>query len=309
MQNHGWPWDPLSPGYNKAEHTWGFGRTLLAIDPETKQILWQHREAEPIDSRALCMKNGRIYAFRFGAYLTCLDCSTGKEIWRKTRENAPELFRSLGEYSKRQDWRTNWRTTAYLSCSDQALYFAGPAVNKLLAVSADDGHVLWEHPYDNYQIILRDDAVYGLPGQIDKDPARKFDPLTGQVLAEIPLGRRACTRATGSIDALFCRANGGSTRFDLASSRPQLVSPMRPNCHDGVTIANGLLYWWPSVCDCNLTLYGITCLGPAGNFDFGRNAVESERLERFANAGEPVAELRRSPPRTGRPSGPTRAAP
>ena len=41
---------------------------------------------------------------------------------------------------------------------------------------------------------------------------------------------------------------------------------MRAQCQDGVTIANGLLYWWPSTCDCNLTLYGITCLGPAGDF-------------------------------------------
>ena len=23
--NHGWPWNPLSPGYNQPEHTWGFG--------------------------------------------------------------------------------------------------------------------------------------------------------------------------------------------------------------------------------------------------------------------------------------------
>ena len=54
---------------------------------------------------------------------------------------------------------------------------------------------------------------------------------------------------------------------------------MRPPCHDGVNIAHGLLYWWPSVCDCQLTLYGITCLGPAGDFDFSQRAIEAERLE------------------------------
>ncbi len=290
-ENHGWPWNPLSPGYNSEEHTWGYGRTLLAIDPQTKRVLWRHQETEPVDSRALCMKNGRIYAFRFGAYLSCLDAKTGRELWRKSKENASELFYTLGEYSKRQDWRTNWRTTAYLKCSDQALYFAGPVVSKLLAVSAADGKVLWEHPYDNYQLVIRDDALYGLSGQIDKDPARKFDPLTGKVLDEIKVGRRACTRVTGSMDAIFCRAGEGSMRLDVASDHPQLVSPMRPNCHDGVTIANGLLYWWPSVCDCNLTLYGITCLGPAGNFDFNREAAESERLEQFASGNEPVASL------------------
>jgi outer membrane protein assembly factor BamB len=54
---------------------------------------------------------------------------------------------------------------------------------------------------------------------------------------------------------------------------------MRPNCHDGVTVANGLLYWWPSVCDCDLTLYGITCLGPAGDFAFDQDATDGARLE------------------------------
>ena len=54
---------------------------------------------------------------------------------------------------------------------------------------------------------------------------------------------------------------------------------MRAQCQDGVTIANGLLYWWPSTCDCNLTLYGITCLGPAGDFRFDQPASDAERLE------------------------------
>ncbi len=102
------------------------------------------------------------------------------------------------------------------------------------------------------------------------------------MLGEFKIGRRACTRPTASCDAIFFRAGEGSTRLDLASNQPELVSPMRAQCHDGVTVANGLLYWWPSVCDCNLSLYGITCLGGAGNFQFNREAVESERLERKA---------------------------
>ena len=288
---HGWPWDPLSPGFNQAEHPWGYGRTLLAIEPKSKKILWRHRETEPIDSRALCLKNGRIFIFHHGAYLACLDTKTGQPMWRKTKDNAPELFEAFGPYLGRQDWRTNWRTTAYAKCSDQALYFAGPAIARLLAVSTADGRILWQHPYNNYQLILADNALYGLSGQIDNEVSRKFDPLTGKVLEEIKLGRRACTRPTGAIDAIFCRANGGSTRLDLASDQPQLISPMRAQCQDGVTIANGLLYWWPSVCDCNLTLYGITCLGPAGDFDFEQAAQESERLEQVSKKSSSVVAL------------------
>ncbi len=38
---------------------------------------------------------------------------------------------------------------------------------------------------------------------------------------------------------------------------------MRPQCHDGVTVANGMLYWWPSMCDCQLSIYGVSGLGHA----------------------------------------------
>jgi outer membrane protein assembly factor BamB len=291
---HGWPWDPISKGFNQPEHPWGYGRNVLAIEPKTKKVLWSYREDEPVDGRAMCMKNGRIYIFRFGSYLTCLNASTGKPIWRKTPDNAPKLFESLGTYLNRQDWRTNWRTTNYLQCSDKAVYFAGPQIGKLLAVSAEDGSILWENAYSNFQLVLRDDGLYGISGQIDKHPSKIFDPLTGRVLAEINKSRRACTRPNGSADAIFFRAQGGSVRLDIASRRPQWISPMRPPCHDGVTIANGLLYFWPSVCDCQLTLYGITCLGPAGNFNFSPQATEAQRLEKGTGDVKEVATLSES---------------
>lgn len=281
LEAHGWPWNPVSKGFNQPGHPWGFGRNVLAIDPETHKVLWSHHETEPIDGRAVCMKGGRLYIFRFGSYLACLDAKTGAQLWRKTPDNAPKLFQSLGEYlERRQDWRTNWRTACYLKCSDEALYFAGPPVGKLLALSARDGRILWENAYSNFQLVLRDDGLYGISGQIDKHPSKRFDPLTGEVLGEIAMHRRACTRPNGSADAIFFRAEGGSVRLDMASQRPEWISPMRPNCHDGVTIANGLLYFWPSVCDCQLTLYGITCLGPAGEFDFTPVAIKAQRLER-----------------------------
>ncbi|HEY5909207.1 MAG TPA: PQQ-binding-like beta-propeller repeat protein [Verrucomicrobiae bacterium] len=279
MENHGWPWDPLSPGFNRAEQPWGYGKTLVAIDLSSQRILWSYHEEKPMDARAVCMKNGRLYAFSFDNYLTCLEAKTGSQFYRHTKESAPQLFDTLGEYQTRQDWRSNWRTTALLRCSDQALYFAGPAMQRLVAVAASDGKVLWSHPYSNYQLILQGDSLYGISGQIDNEVSRKFNPMTGEVLAELKINRRACTRPTASCDAIFFRADEGSVRLDLGKAESQLVSPMRPNCHDGVTVANGLLYWWPSVCDCNLSLYGITCLGPAAGFDFDQEATGSARLE------------------------------
>jgi outer membrane protein assembly factor BamB len=223
-QAHGWPWTGISKGYNQPEQPWGFGRNLLAIDPKTKAVLWHHHEDEPMDGRAVCMKNGRIFAFRFGTYLTCLDAKTGKVLWRQTRDNAPELFETLGEYLPRQSWQTNWRTTVYLRCSDRALYFAGPQIGKLLAVSAKDGRILWQHPYDNFQLIIHSDGLYGISGPWGNNLSKKFEPLTGKVLAEFPTtGRRACTRPTSTLDSILYRAMGGSVRFDLASVLPAMT--------------------------------------------------------------------------------------
>jgi outer membrane protein assembly factor BamB len=292
----GWPWNPLSLGFNQPDNPWGFGRNLLAIDPDSERVLWSHHEEEKIDSRALCMKNGRIYIYRHGSYLASLNAKTGETLWRQTLENAPELFEALGPYLPRQGARTNWRTTAYMKSSDKALYFAGPTIGKLLAVSAEDGTVLWEHPYDNFQLVLRDDGLYGISGYSDEHPSLKFDPLNGEVLATLDTRRRSCTRPNGSVDAIFYRALGGSVRLDLTSQTQQWISPMRPQCHDGVTIANGLLYWWPSTCDCQNTLYGLTSLGPAGDFDFSKRAIESERLE--VGSGD-IANIANFPESTG----------
>ena len=290
-QVHGWPWNAISPGFNQADHAWGFGRNILAIDPESKKVKWHYHEDEPIDSRGTCMKNGRIYLFRFGSFLTCLDAKSGKVIWKKTRENAPEFFDTFGEYLTRQGAGCNWRTRNYLMCSNDALYFAGPQIDKLLVVSTEDGSILWENAYNNYQLILRDDGLYGISADWGVHESKKFDPLTGEVLAELPIGRRACTRPNGTVDAILFRAAGGTVRLDAASGQPQWISPMRPPCHDGVTIANGMLYWWPYVCDCQLSIYGVTGLGPAGDYDFNKSATDEDNLQKGVAYSENISSL------------------
>ena len=138
---HGWPWNAISRGHNQPVQSWGFGRSLFAIHPKTKKVLWHHQEEDPIDARAVCMNQNRLFAFRFDSFLTCLNAKTGEVIWRRTKEDSPELFEALGRQLHRPGWDTNWRTVAFLKCSDDALYFAGPQVSTLLAISTEDGRV------------------------------------------------------------------------------------------------------------------------------------------------------------------------
>jgi len=61
------------------------------------------------------MKNGRLYFSRFSSYIGCLNTLTGKEIWRKTADKDPELFKAIGPYCPFEFARTGWRTTIRVS--------------------------------------------------------------------------------------------------------------------------------------------------------------------------------------------------
>jgi outer membrane protein assembly factor BamB len=294
MTGHGWPWDRISKGYNASDYTWGFANVLVAVDPKTKKVLWTHRENDPIDSRALVVKNGRIYFLIFGKVLACLDAKTGKDVWRKTADSSPDLFQAIGPSRSGQGWVQGWRSASFMKCTDQALYFVGPQTSWLSAVSAGDGRFLWKFTDPDIQIVVRDEGLYAIGSQRPQADSKKLNPLTGQVLATYPVHRRACTRATGNADGIFFRAEEGTVRFDTAAGKPQWITPMRPSCHVGVVIANGRFYWLPWACDCLLQMFGVISCGPAGDFKFDQEAVESERLEKGAGPVE-VAVLAESP--------------
>lgn len=292
---HGWPWGGISKGYNAADYRWGFARTLLAIDPKTKEVLWHHREDPPIDSRSLCMKNGRIYFCSFGRYLACLNAKTGKPVWRRTAEKDPEVFKAIGPYRPGHGYIGGWKSTVYVKCTDKVLYVVGPQVEWLTAISATDGGFLWKHPAKDLHIVIRDDGVYTIGAQNTQNDTKRLNLLSGEILASFQTHRRACTRSTGSVDGILFRASGGSGRFDPVTGKVQWISAMRPSCHVGVVIANGHLYWVPWVCDCNLQMFGVICCGPAGQFAFDQKADEQQRLEKAPGDPASVAKFDPSP--------------
>lgn len=285
-QRHGWPWGGISKGYNADKYQWGFAATLLAIDPKTGSVLWTHREDPPIDSRSLCMKGGRIYFCSFGRYLTCVDAKTGTVIWKRTAEKDPQVFEAIGPYRPGHGFIEGWKSTVYVKCTDKALYFIGPQVGWLTALSATDGRVLWKYPAKDLQVLIRDEGLYTIGPQNSKnDVTKRLDPLTGEVLASYTTRRRACTRTTGAADCIFFRGHEGTGRLDPANGAMQWVSTMRPSCHVGVVIADGQLYWMPWACDCSLQMFGAISWAPAGGFAFDREATEQERLETLGAAG------------------------
>jgi outer membrane protein assembly factor BamB len=267
-----WPWGMWEGhDYKQSKTNFGFGRTLLAIDPATKKILWTHRDADYLDARGVCLRGGRIYAYSPGKWLAAFDARSGRICWKNA---SPELLHAIGPDGRAQLWTTGYSTTTFIKCTERAVFLAGPQRKRLVAVSTADGHLLWDREPGNLQLVLRDEAIYAA-GQ-ERTVGYKLSYATGEQIGELP-PRRACTRATGTVDSVFFRASGGTVRIDVATDKAQHIAPMRPPCQDGVIVSDGLLYWGPWMCGCQLSFYGHVALGPAGRFDF-RPPVDSSRL-------------------------------
>jgi outer membrane protein assembly factor BamB len=270
----GWPW------WQYPDYGFGFGRTILAIDPATRKVLWHHRENDYLDMRAMCMTKDRIFFYSDKKFLGCLDAKTGKVVWKSTDA---KLLDAIGENAKAQFPLAGYSTSSYVKCSNDALFFAGPTRKNLLGVSAKDGKLLWQMEGGNSQLVQRDEGLYVLgEGRInEKVSSYLLEPLSGKVIARFP-SRDRCTRATGCVDAIFTRGGkGGSTAvFQLEDDQPTvgLITPMRPACQDGVVVAHGHLFWGPWMCRCDSTQIGVISLGAGKGFNYGAEAKEEERL-------------------------------
>jgi len=272
----GWPWWKITP------YPFGFGKTILALDPATKKVLWHHREKEAIDTRGMGLAGGKLFFCNDQKFLGALDAKTGKVAW-KTSDEA--VLKAIGDNKPAQNPGEGFASTSYIKCSDKVLLFAGPTRVNLVGVSATDGKLLWQQAgAGNSQLVLRDDALYALGGgRINAaQSSLKLHPVSGEVLAKFP-SRDRCTRATGCVDSIFTRGGkGGSTAvFDVTSREPQVrvLSPMRPACQDGVVVAHGQFYWGPWLCRCDLTQIGSIALTPGGSFRYEGKATDAERLE------------------------------
>ncbi|MSQ93819.1 MAG: hypothetical protein EXR98_04595 [Gemmataceae bacterium] len=286
IRGAGWPWWKIK------DYKFGFGKNLFAFDPKSKKMLWHHHEDEVIDARGMAMLKGRLYYYSEGRFLACIDAKSGKVAWKNADK---DLLDAAGATKAAQHPLLGFASTAYMKCTEDAIFLAGPNRPYLAAASTKDGKLLWKrdcsvkggkYPTEggNVGLIIRPDGVYALgQGRINEEMSSvKLELLTGRVLATFP-SRDRCTRATGCFDTIFTRGGkGGSTAaFDVTSQEPRMgmLSPMRPACQDGVLTAHGYLFWGPWQCRCDMTQLGVISLGPGGKFDYTAKATDADRLE------------------------------
>jgi len=252
-----WPWGMWDGhDYKDPRTAFGFGRTLVAIDVKSKDILWTYRDDEFLDARAVCMNKENFYIFSAEHFLACVDVDSGKLLWKNKDD---DLLKAIGPNQKAQHYVTGYATTCYMKCTDDYLFFAGPQRKQMVVAKANDGKLAWTHPDGNLQLVLRDDGVFAAG---PKATGVRLDYATGKKLGALPT-RRACTRATGCADSIFYRTSGGTVRVLTETNGAEHIAAMRPPCQDGVIVSNGHLYWGPWMCGCQLSLYGNISLAPA----------------------------------------------
>lgn len=258
-----WPWGMWEGhDYKDPRTSFGFGRTLIAIDIKTKETLWHYRDDEFLDARAVCMNDNEIFCYCPENFIASIDLITGSLKWKNFDK---EVLAAIASNEKAQHYITGYATTCYMKCNDNYLFFAGPQRAQMVVASARDGKLAWTHSTGNLQLVLRDDGIWAA-GPQRSESGMKFDYGSGEVIATFP-ARRACTRATGCKDSVFYRADGGTVRVFTESNTAQHIDPMRPPCQDGVLVAGGHLYWGPWMCGCQLSLYGNIGLRPEGKLD------------------------------------------
>jgi outer membrane protein assembly factor BamB len=256
-----WPWGMWEGhDYKNAKTNFGYGRTFVAIDLKTKKIKWQHSEKEFIDARGVCLRDGKIYFYSPKKFLAAISMS-GKQAWKNSDK---DLLKAIAPHARAQHYITGYATTAYIKCTKDEIFFSGPTRPNLVSASTKDGRLLWHKKGGgNVQLVLRKEGIFAAGAQ-RSNGGMILEYKTGKVKSMMPW-RRACTRATGSIDSVFFRASGGTVRMDVANNTAQHIAPMRPPCQDGVIISDGNLFWGPWMCGCQLSLYGHISLTAAGN--------------------------------------------
>jgi len=294
----GWSWGDFPKGTTDDQIPWGFGCTVFAMDPSSGKLLWHHREESPIDSRGMCMRDGRLIIHRYGAYLACLDAKTGRTLWRRTKEQDPDIFEAIGPWITKGN-ANGWKTGSYLKCNDKVMVFSGNQVDAIVGVSMLDGKLLWRYqgtktgkkrPFGEGQTLIHDDGVYVLYNF--HGPNAVLDDLTGRVRRKLSM-RGACAKPTGAVDGYFIRSDGTEHVPWQAGRNPTEISPVRPACTEGTTVAGGHAFCWPMTCDCYGLFSGLHALAPRGDWDPARQAkgkpvsvTESSDVDRHGAAAE-----------------------
>ena len=227
-------------------------RTILAADASGDKTIWRTTISTFVHP-ALAAGGERLF-YQTNENVHCLDLNTGRELWR-----VPFALDLKGH-------EAGWESPT-LVVHEGIVYTAD--FKRLLALSAEDGHQLWDSPsspgYNSPPDIF---LIGGLLWKGKGGQRMALDPLTGEVVKEY--------EAKKGYMHPRCYRNKATNRFlvmnhtdlhfiDLETGVAWQDNCLRGTCQYGVMPANGLLYVPPDSCACNMKtkLNGLWALAAA----------------------------------------------
>lgn len=269
--------------------------------------------AQKLDPSLNSATDGRVVAIIDGTEIVGIDCRTAAEKWRTKFPVAEEDKTTAGMNAGENLW------IGTMIVRDGVVLHASP--NKLAALDADTGRVLWEQPkkyighlwYEWKDVFVASGLAWTWGAELDKQPldaagtvagrrkqestifptsAKGYDLRTGELKKEVSLGRlfaanhhHRCYRNKAT-ERFIITSRRGSEFVDLAGGPHVADNWVRGTCHMGMVPANGLQYAPPHPCACYIEekLSGFNALAPAG-FD-GVPIEDAARLARGPAFGD-----------------------
>ena len=221
------------------------GRHIAVYEQSTQRRLWEMRTEGPVDERMIAAAGGRLYFHETGVATRCLDLKTGRELWR----NGDSEFLAEADFRNPAQVKGMLPSQAALVATPQAVVVGCKWSRKLVALSPQDGKLLWQHPVGGWGRSLRAFAMDGKWW----DRGGPIDLVTGETVSEQRLPSSGCGPNRGAPGYLF-------TQFGLCQylSSGEIVArgESKPPCDAGTVLAAGMFFNPPSQCRCNLETLG-----------------------------------------------------
>ena len=264
----------------KQRRSAGKGQYVLAVDPETDRVLWDHPVGNMLGT-SLAASDGRVF-YHTGKELVALDLEKGEELWR-TKNNAGRR--------------------------DHVVVYGGAAMvvgGHVEAFAVEDGERLWKGMQSRSQ-AGRIPGLFGAQGLVWTawsnhggrtflwEPAEEtregLDPRTGKVKRKITAKRLVspghhirCYPPKATEQYLLLNKRGVEF-FNLQGKGHMRHNWLRAPCGHGMLPANGLTYMPPHQCFCypGVKLNGFNVMS-SGSVDEER--ASKKRLVRGPAYGE-----------------------
>ncbi|MHC4718520.1 MAG: outer membrane protein assembly factor BamB family protein, partial [Planctomycetota bacterium] len=175
------------------------GRELAVYDGESKRELWRDTAVGDIDERMIAVRGKHLYCVVQGAGVVCRELRTGRKIWTSSDPDVKSQFRT----PKPRSIGSLLVSQPVLMALEEALLLRAQWAKELVALSREDGRVLWRKP--------------SLPwgGRCDQSFQRA---LTGVPVGGLWVGQK------GAIDLKTGKTVKGP-RFASSGCGPSLVTP------------------------------------------------------------------------------------